>query len=425
LSSSLAKTKLMATELARSPLSLNSPEFLRRVNELRRTDNVTGWLYLVREYLLMAVVLGGTIGFYHWLEVAGHSWLWAVPVTLVVIFLVGACQHRLVTLTHEASHYMLFRNRLLNELVSEWFCMYPVLGMTHKYRVQHLGHHQFPNDPDRDTDFVQLKASGHKLKFPMSRGQFLWECVLKQLLWLPNPIRYAIVRGLFDGTNKDGPYRRVGRRYPHLTIVTIPYLLSLIGGVIALCWAENALGLALVPALLLAGILTIYGLLPERYFTHYVIKSDLSPRFQVCLRVTFYTLLIAALAWLNLWTGKPWWLYYLVLWIIPLGTTFSFFMILRQLVQHGNADGERFSNTRVFQVAWPIAESVFPIGNGYHLPHHLFPMVPHYNLRKLHALLMETDEYRRQAVVTDGYFFPSETPPQRPTVVDLMTTDPK
>ena len=413
----------MATELASQKLTMKSPDFLCQVRELRKTNNLTGWLYLAREYLLLAIVLGLPLAFYHWLAVSGHSWLWAIPVTLIAMYFVGACQHRLVTLTHEAAHYMLFRNRLLNELVSEWFCMYPVLGTTHKYRVQHLGHHQFPNDPERDTDFVQLAASGHKMEFPMSRSQFLWECVIKQMIWLPSPIRYALVRATFDGSNKNGPYRRLGERHPHLTLITIIFLIGLIGGMIALANTGQLMWLAMFPALMLAGILTIYGILPNRYYTHYLIKSDLSPKFQVCLRVTYYVLLISTLTWLTVITHEPWWLYYFVLWISPLGTTFSFFMILRQLVQHGNADQGRYSNTRVFHVAWPIAASVFPIGNDYHLPHHLFPMVPHYNLKKLHALLMQTEEYQQEAIVTDGYFFHSEEPPVHPTVVELMTEE--
>ena len=82
---------------------------------------------------------------------------------------------------------------------------------------------------------------------------------------------------------------------------------------------------------------------------------------------------------------------------------------------------DRFENTRIFLVHPLISLSVFPIGNDYHLPHHLFPLVPHYNLRKLHDLLLETDEYRRQAIEVHGYFVPSEHPPEHPTVLDLMT----
>jgi fatty acid desaturase len=109
--------------------------------------------------------------------------------------------------------------------------------------------------------------------------------------------------------------------------------------------------------------------------------------------------------------------------MVPLGSSFAFFMILRQIVQHGNADTERLTNTRIFHVHWLISWAVFPIGNDYHLPHHLFPMVPHYNLKKLHGLLAQTEEYRRQAIVVEGYFLPPEIPSKYPTVMDLMTSE--
>jgi fatty acid desaturase len=94
-------------------------------------------------------------------------------------------------------------------------------------------------------------------------------------------------------------------------------------------------------------------------------------------------------------------------------------MILRQVVQHGNAGSGRYTNTRIFLVSRFIRFAVFPLGMDYHLPHHLFPMVPHFNLRKLHALLLDTEEYRNQATVVEGYFF-HERPPEHPTVLELM-----
>jgi fatty acid desaturase len=406
---------------AAETLGLNSPELLRRVAELRKTDNYTNWFYLAREYLFLATVVGGTIAFCYWLDSAGLSLLWAVPLALVAIVLVGAGQHRLATLTHEAGHYMLFRNRLLNEFVSEWFCMFPLLGATHPYRVQHLGHHQFPNDPDKDPDLTQLKMSGHLFRFPMTRGRFVWECVVKQFFWLPNPIRYILARAAFV-VDMDGPYSLKQKRSPLLPIVAGTPLIALTGLMGWFVWKQESVPMTVLPPAMLAGLLAFYALVPQRFFVQFSIKSDLPPRVQSCLRMTFNTLLITTVAWLTYVTGKPWWLYFIVLWLIPLGTSFSFFMILRQLVQHGNASTERLTNTRIFHVAWPISAAVFPIGNDYHLPHHLFPMVPHYNLRKLHALLMQTDEYRRHATLVEGYFVPRERPPQHPTVVDLMTT---
>lgn len=97
-------------------------------------------------------------------------------------------------------------------------------------------------------------------------------------------------------------------------------------------------------------------------------------------------------------------------------------MILRQVAQHGKADRGRFTNTRVFQNNPLLSLAVFPLGQDYHLPHHLLPMVPHYHLRRLHALLSQTDPYRTQATTVKGCFVSPEHPQQHPTVLDLMTS---
>ncbi len=42
------------------------------------------------------------------------------------------------------------------------------------------------------------------------------------------------------------------------------------------------------------------------------------------------------------------WGYYGLYWVLPLFVTFPVFMILREWLQHGNADRGRLTNTRVF-----------------------------------------------------------------------------
>ena len=403
-------------------ISFSDPAIQRQVNDLRQTDNVTSWFYLAREYLWLALVIGATIAFYDWLESADHSWLWAIPVTLLAIVLVGSVQQRLATLTHEAAHYMLFRNRLLNEITSEWFCMFPIYGTTHRYRVQHLGHHQYPNDPERDPDWVQMTKSGHRFVFPMNRWRFLWHCVIKQILMPLYPLRYALVRASYVVDRGEGtPYRM--ERHPSriLRLATVAYLAALIASLAGLMAIGDYLLLALVPAGLWLTAMAFFVLVPESWLEEYFIKSDLPVRCQKCMRITFNTIVLNGIAFLTLWTGKPCWLYYFGLWMVPLGSSFAFFMILRQIVQHGNAGQGRYTNTRIFHVHWLLSWAIFPIGNDYHLPHHLFPMVPHYNLRKLHALLMRTEEYRQNAQMVEGYFLP-ESPPEHPTVMDLMAS---
>ena len=53
--------------------------------------------------------------------------------------------------------------------VSDLLCMFPLFASIYHYRLQHLAHHQFVNDPDRDPDVSQLRTSGHWLGFPLGR----------------------------------------------------------------------------------------------------------------------------------------------------------------------------------------------------------------------------------------------------------------
>ena len=104
--------------------------------------------------------------FYHVQTTLGWSWWWNVPVTVLAVILIGAGQHQLTGLSHEAAHHILFKNRLINDLASDLLCMFPLFSAHPAYRLQHLAHHQFVNDPDRDPDISQLKTSGHWLLFP-------------------------------------------------------------------------------------------------------------------------------------------------------------------------------------------------------------------------------------------------------------------
>jgi fatty acid desaturase len=402
---------------------LNDPALQRRINQLRPLDNCTNWLYLIREYLVLAVTLGAVVIFYLNRAAWGLAWAWNIPVTLLAWLLVGASQHRLATLGHEAVHYVLFRNHYLNELISDWFCMFPLLSTTHFYRPQHLGHHQFVNDPERDPDLAQMAASGHRFRFPMSHCRFLWHCLGKQLLWPFRLMIYAFVRGRYAALGGGtGPYELPGPRYRLLGVTELTVLLVLFGLYTWLGRADNSPLLVVVPAVVEVLLAALYGFLPERYFHRVLIRPVVSLRWTGFSRMTYLNLLLAALAWVRHETGVMAIFYFFVLWLVPLGTTFSLFMILRQVVQHENADRGRLTNTRIFHVGWWIRFAVFPLGMDYHLPHHLFPMIPHYRLRRLHALLMKSDAYRRQATVAEGYFWPRKQP--APTVLDLMARAP-
>jgi hypothetical protein len=165
--------------------------------------------------------------------------------------------------------------------------------------------------------------------------------------------------------------------------------------------------LAVVPVILYTAVAAFYLLVPERWYTQALVRPEVASRWSTLLRLGYLTCLFTGLAWLSYLTDRPWGLYYLLLWIAPLLTTFAFLMILREEVQHGEGtDRGRFTSTRLFRGSRLIRWAVFPLGMDYHLPHHLFPLVPHYRLQALHRLLLEVKEYRNNTRVVEGYLFP-------------------
>ncbi len=400
--------------------SLKDAELKETLQQLRQTDNWTNWYYIVRTYVYFALVIGGAIWFDLYCRREGIPWPWEVPVALLAILLVGAGQHQLSGLAHEGVHHILFRNRYLNDLASDLLCMFPVFSSTHHYRLQHLAHHQFVNDPLRDPDVSQLQTSGHWLPFPLTKRQFL-RALLKQL-WLPNLVRFIRVRAAYNATGTDkSPYVRKGHKPSKVAVrIGVVYLLTHVALLTALVWLRQPLWLAVAPAACWAAVMVVYLLLPESKYHQSRVHPVISQRVATLLRVSYLTVLFNALAWVTYLTGEWAAAYYAVLWVLPLGTSFAFFMILRQWVQHGNADRGWLTNTRIFFVNRLINFSVFPIGQDYHLPHHLYATVPHYRLRQLHEALLEYTEYREQAQEVHGYFVSPERPQVHPTVVDVL-----
>ena len=403
--------------------SLKDAGLKEKLQELRRTDNTTNWFYLIRVYLFFVVVIGGAVWFDVYRTAVGWSFWWDVPVGLLAIVLIGAGQHQMSGLAHEAVHHILFRNRWLNDLASDLFCMFPLYSSTHHYRLQHLAHHQFVNDPQRDPDVSQLKSSGHWLDFPVGKRAFLWTLV-KQL-WLPNLIRFTRIRALYNAAGADkNPYLRKGWKPSKVAVgVGALYLLLQVAALTALVWHGDPLWLAVIPALLWVGITAVYLVLPKSKFHQSRVHPVIPSRVQAILRTSHLTAVYVALAWITWATGVWAACYYIFFWLVPLFTSFAFFMILRQLVQHGNGGRGWLTNTRVFLLRPFIRFSVFPIGQDYHLPHHLFATIPHHRLRQLHELLSDYPEYKEQAVVVEGYFLPPHTPATRPTVLDVLGPD--
>ncbi|HVZ04595.1 fatty acid desaturase family protein [Hyphomicrobium sp.] len=429
--SALRKSEAVS-QLAPNPAaSANTPETgprkgVRRgaaIRELKKRDNYTNFAHIAVVYIVIVASIAGAIWSYHLVAANGLSWWWDVPTTLAAITAIGASQHQFGGVIHEGTHFILFENKILNELASDWLAAFPIYTSTFHFRLHHLAHHQFINDPVRDPDFAQLHDSGHDLDFPITHFEML--AALGKQLWLPNLFRYTLARARYSALGTvNNPYvdrERRGERLPTLAgilyavgapLIVIPLIQTNHGGL-----AFAALGL------LTALVITYFARLDEDKLPHAHVETVISHRTTNISRVVYMAIMYTALSAVQVAGWGPAWHYFALLWVVPLFTTFPLFMIMRQWVQHGNADRGRYTNSRVFLVNPFIRYAVFPFGMDYHLPHHIYASVPHYKLKGLHELLLQDPEYKEKGVVVEGYFYSphgDDAAPRNPTVVEVL-----
>jgi dihydrorhizobitoxine desaturase len=113
-----------------------------------RPDNITGSLYVAKDYAVMLSFA---------LLTTQVSW-WFYP--LAVLF-IGAHQRGLTTVAHDAAHRTLAANVKLNYILGILFAAYPLFQRHWAYRISHVYlHHPHLGDPEKDPDLKFFMRSG-------------------------------------------------------------------------------------------------------------------------------------------------------------------------------------------------------------------------------------------------------------------------
>lgn len=136
----------------------------RHIETIRRLSRVSG----LRSTLLIASL---------WIPiVAAITWAVWTPqwwVLLIAGCIVGSRQVAMGVLVHDAVHYSLFKNRTVNDVVSDLFLAFPIGMSTGLYRKTHFQHHRFTNTED-DIDLVSMREDHEWFEWPKNAREFVW-----------------------------------------------------------------------------------------------------------------------------------------------------------------------------------------------------------------------------------------------------------
>jgi fatty acid desaturase len=118
-------------------------------------------------------------------------------------------------------------------------------------------------------------------------------------------------------------------------------------------------------------------------------------------RLRFVAFLLVTATLFTLFHG---WMWFLLLWVVPMGTIFGALVRLRAIAEHLVCPSENELNeSRHVEATWFERLTLAPFNVNYHLAHHLFPSVPWYNLPKLQARLEKLEVFQHHAKVTRSY----------------------
>jgi fatty acid desaturase len=174
----------------------------RNIETVRRLSQIDGWKTTGFLLFHWALILGS-------LAVAGWSMHWlAFAVGTIVI---ASRLQALGVMMHDASHYMLYRNRTINDVVSDLFISFPIGLSTTLYRKTHFRHHRFTNS-EEDQDLAAQIQEREWYEWPKTR----WGCaaaILRSLFgfnfykgWILFK-HWAPWKHLFDPIDSDFPLR--------------------------------------------------------------------------------------------------------------------------------------------------------------------------------------------------------------------------
>ncbi len=149
------------------------------------------------------------------------TYFWHPLLYVVAIIFIGARQHALLILGHDASHYRYLPTRWQNDLFANLFLMWPTFASVEAFRKFHGTHHQYtnlPNDGNRHIWYTHDAAGelAPDWRFPKTRiGLAL--VLLRRAAFLTGA--FWIARGLVGASFVPSPSWMVAGRIAFYVVI--------------------------------------------------------------------------------------------------------------------------------------------------------------------------------------------------------------
>jgi fatty acid desaturase len=214
------RSEISAQDISTNPVVLHPHNTSKTIPE-RLPATIVKELSLLEPSRALAATAG------EWLSIAAGIALctlfWHPVLYVIAIVFIGARQHALIIMGHDASHYRYLPKRWQNELFANLFLMWPVFASVEGFRKFHSTHHQYTNLPHDGNRHIWYThdAAGELAPdwvFPKTRAG-LALLLLGRAFFLTGI--FWIVRGLVGSSLIPSPHWMVAAR--------IAFYLSVVG----------------------------------------------------------------------------------------------------------------------------------------------------------------------------------------------------
>jgi fatty acid desaturase len=128
----------------------------KHIRRLSQVNDFKGLLSIANQWLVIIGSIAIALGIFHYFaedfnllhsfpKLAVKEKIVVFFVYLVSVIVISTRQHALGIIVHDATHYLILKNRLWNDIITDLTCAFPINFSTSLYRSEHLDHHRFTN----------------------------------------------------------------------------------------------------------------------------------------------------------------------------------------------------------------------------------------------------------------------------------------